>query len=101
MIYLLFGLLCVAVTALPRMRRRHYWLFYRVHSLVLPVFVLATLAHSWTAWQYALVGLLLYALDKALQLRQYLAQLRVAHTVHLVRFDALNNGAVALTCTPL
>jgi hypothetical protein len=132
MIYMLIGLLCVSVTALPPIRRRFYWLFYRVrstsmhgpspgpsglsmrpatfqvthlpslvsqiHVIVLPIFVLATLAHSWTAWQYALVGLLLYALDKALQLVQTLSQLHGAQAVRTVRFEAIGQSTVALTC---
>ena len=60
-----FALLSVvaATAALPPVRRRCYYVFYRAH-LALPFLVLASLAHSWDAWQYALPGLLLYVADK-------------------------------------
>ena len=51
------------LAAIAPIRRRYYYVFYRLH-LVLPLFVVASLAHSWNSWQYALAGLELYVLDK-------------------------------------
>ena len=57
------GVAVAALAACEPVRRRYYYLFYRLH-LVLPALVVASLAHSWDSWQYAMPGLLLYALDK-------------------------------------
>ena len=54
MVYMLLGLLCVSLTALPPVRRRCYWLFYRVRASAPPTLLsppyaplhLLTLTHS-------------------------------------------------------
>ena len=70
---LMFVLPFVAIAAVPLLRRRFYRAFYLLH-LLLPPFVVATLAHSWTAWQFAIAGLILYAVDKLMQLWQLAVQ---------------------------
>ena len=47
---LMFVLPFVAIAVVPPLRRRFYRAFYMLH-LLLPIFVIAILAHSWTAWQ--------------------------------------------------
>ncbi|EOD10919.1 hypothetical protein EMIHUDRAFT_215218 [Emiliania huxleyi CCMP1516] len=56
--------LLAGAAALPAVRRRSYYTFYRLH-LLLPLLLVATLVHSWDFWQTAMVGLWLYLLDKA------------------------------------
>ena len=96
--FLMFGLSLVSLTAVPPVRRRFYWLFYRVH-LLLPLFILGVLAHSWTAWQFAIVGMMLYTLDKVAQAAQALAQLISAcrSDVRTVRFETVGRNMVTLT----
>jgi predicted ferric reductase len=95
--FLLFGLSTVSVTALPPMRRRFYFVFIRVHLLVLPAFVLCVLAHSWIAWQFAIISLLLYGVDKCVQAVQLLVQLMPAHAVKTVRFETAGTNIVTFT----
>ena len=52
-----YASLVAAACSHKSVRRRCYVVFYALHALVLPLFVVATLVHSWNAWQFSLVAI--------------------------------------------
>ena len=82
-----------ALATFPPVRRRCYNLFYRLH-LVLPLLVVASFAHSWDFWQFGVVGLQLYLLDK-LELAGMLLYGR--RRTELLLVQAIGRDIVALT----
>ena len=89
------GVLAAALTACGPIRRSYYLLFVSLHVVVMPVFIVATLLHSWSAWKYSIIGLALYVGDK---LDQFLAARLQTHwpTVRLISMRVLSGGVVAL-----
>ena len=37
-----------------------YYVFFGLHAVVLPTFVVGTLLHSWEAWRFSIVGIAFY-----------------------------------------
>eukprot|EP00966_Prymnesium_polylepis_P244359 5651698-Prymnesium_polylepis.1 len=89
------GVLAASIASLGPIRRRFYWVFLALHIVMMPAFVFAALLHSWDAWKYSLVGLVLFLGDKLDRGLSMLVQ-ALRPTIRLVSFRELSGGVVAL-----
>ncbi|XP_037486618.1 ferric reduction oxidase 2-like isoform X1 [Triticum dicoccoides] len=82
--------LAMWATALPRIRRRVFELFFYAHHLYIPFIVFSALHMGVTVFWYVLPGVFLFAVDRCLRFLQSRARIR------LVSSRLLPSGAVEL-----
>ena len=92
---ILICLLVVAITSLDFFRRRFYKWFHRIHHLNW-IFLLLSVTHSWTLWNYFFIGSVLYIVDKIVRLHKSIHPFKVA-SIHPTE----DGGHTCLVMTPL